>query len=81
MNGAHVTSLLFAGLAADSFALVRMPLPLYGSGPRICRISAATWPTSSLLGPLIVTMVLLATANVIPAGALYSTGWEYAYHG
>ena len=60
----------------DSFALVRMPLPLYGSGPGSVG-SHRHLADQLLLGPLIVTMVLLATANVIPAGALYSTGWEY----
>jgi hypothetical protein len=42
---------------------------LYGSGGRIARSSAATWPTSSLLGPEIFTMVLFSTASLIPAGA------------
>ena len=30
-----------------------MPLPLYGSGGRTARISAATWPTFCLSNPLI----------------------------
>src|SRR5580765_1463858 len=54
----------------------RMPLPLYGSGGRMLRSSAATWPTISLSAPSIFTTVLFSTANLIPAGALYCTGWE-----
>ena len=34
-----------------------MPLPLYGSGLRILRMSAATWPTSCLSAPATVMRV------------------------
>jgi glycine hydroxymethyltransferase len=44
-----------------------MPLPLYGSGGRLERMSAAYWPTMILSDPLIVTM-LFSTANSTPGG-------------
>src|SRR5262245_59040894 len=48
----------------------RMPLPLYGSGGRTLRISAATCPTNSLSTPSIFTCVLLSTVTLMPLGVL-----------
>ena len=45
-----------------------MPFPLYGSGLRSERISAAIWPTSSLLAPRTATLVWPSTSKVMPAG-------------
>src|SRR5947209_11446213 len=44
------------------------PLPLYGSGPRKSRISAATWPTCRLSMPVTVSSVGFGAVIVIPAG-------------
>src|SRR5579875_1400925 len=44
------------------------PLPLYGSGGRKLRISAATWPTCCLSIPLITISVGLGVAIAIPCG-------------
>ena len=38
-----------------------MPLPLYGSGLRTLRTSAANWPTACLSAP--VTWILLAPSS------------------
>src|SRR5882672_2471392 len=54
-----------------------MPFPLYGSGGRKSRMIAATWPTCSLLYPLITTFVCVSAAIVIPCGGSYSIGCEY----
>src|SRR5581483_9792856 len=53
-----------------------MPLPLYGSGGRTLRISAATWPTCCLSIPLTTISVGVGTSYVIPAGASLTTGCE-----
>src|SRR5262245_41321360 len=58
-----------------SFAY-RMPLPLYGSGLRILRMSAATWPTSCLSCPRTTMRVGCGTSNVMPSGASNRTGCE-----
>src|SRR5258705_10813852 len=55
----------------------RTPLPLYGSGGRTARSSAATCPTSSLSMPSTLTTVLLSTEILTPLGAWYFTGCEY----
>src|SRR5262249_9617157 len=52
----------------------RMPLPLYGSGLRILRMSAATWPTSCLSCPRTTMRVGCGTSNVMPSGASTRTG-------
>ena len=52
------------------------PFPLYGSGLRKLRISAATCPTSSLLIPAITTVVGLGAVIDTPAGAWYSIWCE-----
>ena len=44
-----------------------MPLPLYGSGGRTLRISAAVWPTICLSMPLTMICVGCGTSNVMPA--------------
>src|SRR6476661_6462024 len=48
------------------------PFPLYGSGGRRLRISAATWPTTSLFAPSTVICVGTGALRVTPFGALYS---------
>src|SRR5919108_1916186 len=53
-----------------------IPFPLYGSGGRKLRSSAATCPTSSLSAPSTTTCVGCGAVNLIPFGALYSTGCE-----
>src|SRR4029453_2100426 len=53
-----------------------MPLPLYGSGGRTARTSAAVWPTCCLSMPFTSTSVWLGTSNVIPAGGSTTTGCE-----
>src|ERR1044072_5851998 len=52
------------------------PLPLYGSGGRKPRISAATWPTCALFAPLIVRRVGFSTLIVMPSGDMKTTGCE-----
>src|SRR5216683_1502672 len=52
------------------------PLPLYGSGGRSERMSAATWPTSSLAIPVTENLVWSCTSMVTPAGGLNLMGWE-----
>src|SRR5262249_53006969 len=44
------------------------PLPLYGSGGRNPRISAAAWPTDHLSAPEMTTRVGFSTLIVTPAG-------------
>src|SRR5207249_6017150 len=44
------------------------PLPLYGSGPRKARISAATCPTFCLLVPVTTISVGFGVAIAIPSG-------------
>ena len=51
-----------------------IPFPLYGSGGRISRIFAASFPTSSLSIPDTNTLVLLSTLKEIPSGGITSTG-------
>src|SRR4029079_10534196 len=53
----------------------RTPLPLYGSGLRVARTWAATWPTSSLSIPTTARRVGFSTSNEIPDGGSISTGW------
>ena len=53
-----------------------MPLPLYGSGGRRLRISAATWPTRCLSIPSTCTRFVPSTVNAMPSGAVYVTGCE-----
>src|SRR6185369_7755384 len=52
------------------------PLPLYGSGGRIFRMFAATSPTCCLSIPATWNRVGRSTVNVMPAGALTTTGCE-----
>src|SRR6185312_13616557 len=47
-----------------------MPLPLYGSGLRQRRISAATWPTFCLSMPLISTVFWSGVFTSMPSGSL-----------
>src|SRR5215208_2511804 len=47
-----------------------MPLPLYGSGGRILRISAAIWPTCCLSAPRTTIDVGVGTSNVIQGCAV-----------
>src|SRR5439155_19439933 len=47
-----------------------MPLPLYGSGLRQRRISAATWPTCCLSMPLISTVFWSGVFTSMPSGNL-----------
>src|SRR5438034_3986709 len=54
----------------------RIPLPLYGSGGRMARSSAATCPTSSLFTPSTFMTTLFSTEILIPFGAWYGTGCE-----
>src|SRR3954471_8381886 len=54
----------------------RMPFPLYGSGGRMLRISAATCPTFSLSAPSITIVVGCGAVSFTPAGALYSIECE-----
>src|SRR3954452_18153685 len=44
------------------------PLPLYGSGGRNARISAATWPTFCLAIPVTTISVGFGATIVIPSG-------------
>src|SRR5690606_841886 len=53
-----------------------IPFPLYGSGGRSLRISAATWPTTSLLAPSTRICVGVVAVSLIPSGAWYSIGCE-----
>src|SRR3954469_7336176 len=52
------------------------PFPLYGSGGRRLRISAATWPTTSLFAPSTTICVGTGAVSLIPCGARYSIGCE-----
>src|SRR5487761_237968 len=52
------------------------PLPLYGSGGRMPRILAATWPTSSIEIPLTENLVGSWTSIDTPGGGLYLIGCE-----
>src|SRR5579871_2773759 len=47
-----------------------MPFPLYGSGGRNARISAATWPTCCLSMPSTWIRVLPSSVNAMPFGGL-----------
>ena len=51
------------------------PLPLYGSGLRKPRISAATWPTCWRSMPEITTSVGFGVAIVMPFGIGKTTSW------
>src|SRR5262249_4053351 len=51
-----------------------MPLPLYGSGLRMERIVAATWPTSCLSMPETMTRLVPSTAKEMPCGGFTWTG-------
>src|ERR671922_1865841 len=53
-----------------------MPLPLYGSGGRTERTSAAVWPTCCLSTPLTTICVGAGTSKVIPARGSTTTGCE-----
>src|SRR4051794_18946690 len=53
-----------------------MPLPLYGSGGRSPRSSAATCPTSALSEPSMRTVVGFGAVSLMPVGARYSIGCE-----
>src|SRR6266511_4201514 len=53
-----------------------MPLPLYGSGGRTSRTSAAISPTCCLSMPLTTISVCVGTSKVIPAGASTTTECE-----
>src|SRR5574340_357485 len=57
-------------------SLYRTPLPLYGSGSRKARISAATCPTRCLSAPFNTISVCVGVSTFMPAGILYATGWE-----
>src|SRR5207244_3781547 len=50
-----------------------MPLPLYGSGGRTLRISAAVWPTICLSVPFTTTCVGTGTSNEMPVRGLIVT--------
>src|SRR5207302_6031406 len=52
------------------------PLPLYGSGGRIPRMLAATWPTSSIEIPLTENLVGSWTSIEMPCGGLNRIGCE-----
>src|SRR5262245_27580765 len=52
------------------------PLPLYGSGGRNPRISAADWPTCHLSGPAPVTRDGFSTLIVMPVGGSNRIGCE-----
>src|SRR5688500_4437571 len=54
-----------------------MPFPLYGSGGRRLRSSAATCPTTSLSAPSTTIDVGVGADSLIPFGARYSIGCEY----
>src|SRR5690348_8004584 len=54
-----------------------MPLPLYGSGGRTFRISAAVWPTICLSMPRTTICVGIGTSNEIPSRGLILTECEY----
>ena len=54
-----------------------MPLPLYGSGGRTIRISAAVWPTLCLSIPRTMIVVAFGTSNSIPSRGEIETGCEY----
>src|ERR1022692_1034985 len=47
-----------------------MPLPLYGSGLRTARTSAANWPTFCLSAPLITMVFGSGTSTVTPSGGV-----------
>ena len=51
-----------------------IPLPLYGSGALFALISAAYWPTASLLIPLTMMMFVPSRTVSIPSGSSISTG-------
>src|SRR6516225_12329512 len=53
-----------------------MPLPLYGSGGRMARTSAAIWPTTWRSEPLITISVCVGQLTVMPAGMSLTTGCE-----
>src|SRR5436190_7008562 len=53
-----------------------MPLPLYGSGGRTFRTSAAIWPTCCLSTPLTTISVGTGTSKLMPCGAFSTTGCE-----
>src|SRR5262245_22101392 len=53
-----------------------MPFPLYGSGGRRLRSSAATCPTSALSDPSTRICVGCGAVSLMPAGALYSMECE-----
>ncbi len=53
-----------------------MPLPLYGSGGRTLRISAAVWPTICLSVPLTKISVGVGTSKVMPVRGLIVTVCE-----
>src|SRR5258705_460577 len=52
------------------------PLPLYGSGGRKPRMSAATCPTMYLSGPLMTTRVAVSALTVMPSGGSNRIGCE-----
>ena len=53
-----------------------MPLPLYGSGGRTLRISAAVWPTTCLSVPLTTICVGAGTSNEMPSRGVTVTECE-----
>src|SRR6187431_432132 len=53
-----------------------MPLPLYGSGGRIARTSAAIWPTTWRSAPLMMISVCVGHSTLMPAGMSFTTGCE-----
>src|SRR5215471_17416836 len=53
-----------------------MPLPLYGSGGRMARTSAAICPTTWRSAPLIRISVCVGHVTVMPAGMSLTTGCE-----
>src|SRR2546421_7209017 len=53
-----------------------MPLPLYGSGGRIARTSAAICPTTWRSEPLITISVCVGVCTTMPAGMSLATGCE-----
>ena len=53
-------------------------MPLYGSGGRTSRISAAIWPTCCLSMPLTMISVCAGTSNVMPGGGVDHDGVRVA---
>src|SRR5574337_518861 len=66
----------FVSFSTTRSSAYRMPLPLYGSGGRTARTSAAIWPTLWRSAPLITISVGVGHSTLIPAGISMTTGCE-----